>query len=167
MNSWGRPKIKIPKTSSEWIWDIVGLLCYAGSIVFLFFVWNQLPDEVPAHYNAVGEVDRWGSKWELLILPGIGAFILFFMQVLEKYPELHNYPKRFNESNAKQFYLQSRKIVNQIKNSCLIIFSIILVESVSIALGWGSGFGIWFLPVTIGGIVILLIVGIVNQRKIQ
>lgn len=167
MSSWGRPKIKIPKTGSEWIWDIIGLLFYAGSIVFLFFVWNRLPDEVPAHYNAVGEVDRWGSKWELLILPGIGAFILFFMQVLEKYPELHNYPKRFNEVNAKQFYLQSRKIINQIKNSCLIIFAIILFESVSIALGWGIGFGKWFLPVTIGGLLILLIAGIVNQRRIQ
>ncbi|AZV40910.1 hypothetical protein BAOM_0199 [Peribacillus asahii] len=37
---------------------------------------GTLPEEVLAHYNALGEVDRWGSKWELLILPGVGAFII-------------------------------------------------------------------------------------------
>ncbi len=35
-------------------------------------VWLQfLPDRVPLHYNFAGEIDRWGSKWELLLLPGI------------------------------------------------------------------------------------------------
>lgn len=32
-----------------------------------------LPDAIPAHYNAAGAVDRWGSKYEVLIFP---AFIL-------------------------------------------------------------------------------------------
>ncbi len=35
-------------------------------------IWLQfLPDRVPLHYNFAGEIDRWGSKWELLLLPGI------------------------------------------------------------------------------------------------
>ena len=33
-------------------------------------VWLQfLPDRVPAHYDAAGTIDRWGSKWEYLLLP--------------------------------------------------------------------------------------------------
>lgn len=32
-----------------------------------------LPDSIPAHYNAAGVVDRWGSKYEILIFP---AFII-------------------------------------------------------------------------------------------
>lgn len=162
-----RPIIHIPKTGSEWLWDVVGCLFFVGSLLFLVFAWNKLPDEVPAHYNALGEVDRWGSKWELLLLPGIGVFIIFLMQILEKHPELHNYPARFTELNAESFYLHSRKIVNQIKNSCLIIFSVILLESISIALGWGGGFGKWLLPITIIGMITLLVIGIVKQKKIQ
>ncbi|WP_242774513.1 DUF1648 domain-containing protein [Brevibacillus parabrevis] len=164
---WGRPKIEIAKSKSEWIWDILGAFFYIGGIVFLLFVWGELPDKVPAHFDAVGEVDRWGSKWELLILPGIGAFIFGLMQLLEKHPEVYNYPKRFNESNAEQFYLQSRKIVNQLKNMCLIVFSAILLESVSIAMGWGGGFGKWFLPVVAAGIVIQLVYGFGNLNKIR
>lgn len=162
-----RPKLKIPRSKSEWVWDMIGFSCYIGSIVLLIFVWNSLPAEVPAHYNALGEVDRWGSKWELIILPGIGAFIILLMQMFEKYPEIHNYPERLNESNAVQFYLLSRKLVNQLKNISLIIFAAIVFELVSIALGWGNGFVAWFLPVAIATVFIPIIIGLMKQRKIQ
>jgi uncharacterized membrane protein len=166
-NTWKRPKIKLKKTKSEWRWDSIGYSFYLGSIIFLIIVWGRLPEEVPAHYNAVGEVDRWGSKWELLILPGVGAFISLLMQTIEKFPETHNYPQRFNESNAEQFYLHSRKMLNQLKNICLIIFALILFESVSIALGMENDYGKWILPITIFGTGLPIVLGIMKQKKIK
>lgn len=149
VNSWGRPKIKIQRTISEWIGDTIGYSFFLGSIIFLIIIWGRLPEEVPGHYNAAGVVDRWGTKWELLILPGIGAFTLLLMQTLEKFPEVHNYPQRLNESNAKQFYLNSRKMINQLKNVCLVVFALIQFETISIALGWKSGIGKLFLPIIV------------------
>lgn len=166
-NMMNRPKIPLPKTQSEWIWDIVGYFCYIGAILFLVFYWNELPDQVPAHFNAMGEVDRWGSKWELFVLPGIGLFIILLMQGLEKFPELHNYPKLFNEKNAKKFYLQSRKLVNQIKNCTLIFFALIMVESAMIALGWENSFEGWVFPIWLIGMGIIIVSGIVKLNKIQ
>lgn len=166
-NSWERPRIKIKKTKSEWIWDIVGYSFFSGSIIFLITIWGRLPEKVPGHYNAAGVVDRWGSKWELLILLGIGVFILLLMQILEKFPEVHNHPQRLNKSNVEQFYLNSRKLINQLKNVCLVIFALIQYESISIALGWGSGFGKLFLPITIIGTGIPIVIGIMRQRKIK
>lgn len=29
------------------------------------------PEQVPAHYNHLGQIDRWGSKYEYLMFPGI------------------------------------------------------------------------------------------------
>ncbi|CAG9610509.1 hypothetical protein NEOCIP111885_04284 [Pseudoneobacillus rhizosphaerae] len=166
-NAWKRPDIKLSKTKSEWAWNIIGYSFYLGSVIFLITIWNRLPKDVPAHYNALGEVDRWGSKWELLILPFVGAFIIVLMEALEKYPAVHNYPQRFNESNAEKFYLLSRKLVNQLKNICLIIIAVILYESVSIALGWGHGFGKWILPITILGSGFPIVLEIINQKKIK
>lgn len=37
-----------------------------------------LPDQIPAHYDINGEVDRWGSKWETLILPAISLVVCSF-----------------------------------------------------------------------------------------
>ncbi|WP_026908127.1 DUF1648 domain-containing protein [Paucisalibacillus globulus] len=161
------PKLKIPKTKSEWVFDIIGLIFYVGSIILLITVWNSLPDEVPAHYNALGEVDRFGSKFELLILPIIGGFLLLMMQAFEKFPEIHNYPSRINKSNAEQFYLNSRKMINQLKNVCLILFSLLAFESISIALDWNNGFGGWFMPILIVGTVIPIVLLFIRQRKIK
>lgn len=44
-----------------------------------------LPDQIPAHYGISGEVDRWGSKYETLIFPGITIIFGLFMLVITKY----------------------------------------------------------------------------------
>lgn len=166
-NAWKRPKLNIPKTKSEWVWDIFGYGIYFASAIFLIASWSRLPEKVPAHYNAFGVVDRWGSKWELILLPIITTFLLIFLQLLEKHPEVHNYPARLNESNAAEFYLLSRKLLNQMKNICLILLSALLVESISIALGWGSILGKWFLSVLFISMFFPIVVMIVKQRKIK
>ena len=62
-----RPKLKIPKTKSEWIWDGVGYVSFLGTLIFLIAIWKELPSAIPAHFNAAGEISRWGTKGELLI----------------------------------------------------------------------------------------------------
>lgn len=37
--------------------------------LYLALLWNRLPDKVPMHYNIHGEVDRYGDKSELLLIP--------------------------------------------------------------------------------------------------
>lgn len=167
MNSRKRPKLKIPKTKSEWVWDLFGYSCYIGSIILLIAVWGTLPEEIPGHFNALGEVDRWGQKWELWILPLIGLFTLLLMQTFERFPETHNYPERLNEKNAAQFYLNSRQMLNQIKNICLIFFSLVSLDSIAISMKWGTGFGIIFLPLLLIGTMVPIVVGIIKQTKIK
>ncbi|NGP45281.1 DUF1648 domain-containing protein [Bacillaceae bacterium SIJ1] len=166
--SWKRPKLHIPKTTSERISDIIGYGVWSASIALLIFVWNDLPDQVPAHYNFAGEVDRWGAKYELLILPAISLLLAVMMQIFEKYPETHNYPSRLNEDNAEAFYRLSRKLCNQVKNICLFLFAITQYESIAIALGWSmQGIGPWFFLLFIGGTMIPVAIALVKQRKIQ
>ena len=86
--TWKRPEIKIPKTRSEWVWDIIGLIVYLASIFFLIYVWNKLPDQVPGHYNAQGEVDRMGSKFELLLLPRNWIIYDFLYTIFRKTPRI-------------------------------------------------------------------------------
>ena len=166
-NSLERPKIKILRTKSEIVWDIIGYTFYLSSIFFLIFNWNALPDKVPAHFNAAGELDRLGSKIEIIILPILGALVAGLLQWIEKYPEKHNYPERFNESNAREFYLTSRKMMNQLKNICLIFFALSLFELIRIAKGLDNPFGNWLFPILIAGVAIVIVYGIIKQTKIR
>src|SRR5699024_3589915 len=131
-------KLILPKTKSEWACDIIGHTGFIAMILFVIIVWGELPEEVPAHLNCAGAVDRWGSRFELWILPLVGLFTLLFLQIFERHPEMHHHPKRMNESNRAQLYLLSRRLINQVKNICLIIFAFITLESVMIAMEWGS-----------------------------
>jgi len=37
--------------------------------LYLAYIWNQLPEKVPMHWNIKGEIDRYGDKIELIIIP--------------------------------------------------------------------------------------------------
>ncbi|MFB7156520.1 DUF1648 domain-containing protein [Lysinibacillus sp. NPDC056232] len=162
-----RPVLKLSKTTYEKIWDYIGGGLFVLSIFYIFVMWGKLPEEIPAHFNGAGEVNRWGSKIELFILPLIGIFLWIFLGFLERVPHTHNYPARLNESNVEAFYLNSRKILNEIKNLCLILFAAISFQMVRIAIGEVENIGWWFLPIVLIGTAIPIIKGIVATTKIK
>jgi uncharacterized membrane protein len=161
-----RPKIDIPKTKIEWMLDIVGYIALTSMVVLLLMNWSSLPDKVPAHFGATGEVDRWGSKMELLIIPGIAVFLHVFMMIIEKVPETHNYPARLNESNARAFYTNSRQTLNYLKNLIDVMFAYTVYNSISIALGSKSTLG-WPFFIILGLIIIVTIWKTVKMFKIK
>ena len=57
----------------------VCLAVLAGMFLGLLIFWGRIPDQIPGHYNAAGEIDRWGSKLELLILPVVSVFVYLFI----------------------------------------------------------------------------------------
>ena len=65
------------------------------SMIALIF----LPDLIPAHYNIKNEIDRWGSKYEILIIPIItillGKFLLFMKKWVKKYEVKGNNNEKF------------------------------------------------------------------------
>ena len=55
---------------------IVLLICVTGTVLFLILS----PDRVPMHFNAAGEPDRIGSKYENVMWPLLaGASVLLFL----------------------------------------------------------------------------------------
>lgn len=47
--------------------------------IYLAYVWNDLPERVPMHYNIKGEIDRYGDKSELLIIPFIMPVLIYII----------------------------------------------------------------------------------------
>lgn len=150
-----RPKLNLKKTPLELTLNGVTLVLFMCSIIYLLSVWSTLPDESPAHYDALGEVDRWGSRWEMLITPIIGMLLWAGMTVLEKYPHLYNYIN-LTKDNVRGQYLNARLMLNVIKNIMTLVFAYINWKDVQIALGYHHSLGPWFMP----GFFILLFVPI-------
>ncbi len=146
--------------------NIAGYSLFALTLVLMIFAWDSLPEKVPVHFNASGGADRYDTDFELLMLPVIGIILGMVMEILEKHPEVHNYPLRLNASNRREFYLNSRKILNLTKNMVFIIFSIVILEMLSVAINETSLLGGWMLPVILVLVFWPMVYGLFERRKI-
>lgn len=80
------------------IWPVI-----AAPAIYLGIVWNNLPQTIPMHYNLQGEIDRYGSKNELLIV----AAILISVSIGSYLIISNSYridPKRYAVENRTRFH---------------------------------------------------------------
>ena len=68
--------------------------------VYLAYIWNELPKEVPMPWNASGEIDRWGDKSELFMmlfmLTGITYFVFLIIPYIDPKQKLQNMGNKLN-----------------------------------------------------------------------
>ena len=67
--------------TKKWLYYTLMLLPLAATLIAL----PLLPDQIPAHYGADNQVDRWGNKYESLIFPLLTILFGFFMMAMAKY----------------------------------------------------------------------------------
>ena len=87
----------------KWIICILTIL----STVFMLFI---LPDTVPVHFDINGTADRWGSKFELLILPVVLIACAFILDPMAK-----SYRKKAAEADnekEKVEHLSNAKVLS-------------------------------------------------------
>lgn len=147
MKTYNRPKLEIPATIFERVLDGAAIGAFVWIVAYLVSVWGILPEQVPAHYNGAGEVDRWGAKWELVMLPVIAAVLWVGMTFLEQHPEWHNYMTELHERNIEFQYRNSRMMLNVLKNLIVHAFSYLSYRTTQVALGETDSIGGGFLPV--------------------
>ncbi|MEP1151673.1 MAG: SdpI family protein [Balneola sp.] len=62
-------------------WYII--LVLAAPFIASIYLWNDMPDIVPTHFNAQGEADDYGPKWiNAFLLPGIAVLTYLFLLII-------------------------------------------------------------------------------------
>lgn len=153
-----RPKLELPRTRMQKVANIVGYGVFIIGIIYSIINLATLPQEVPIHFNIAGEVDGWGSKYILLLLPFIGIVTLLALEALEKRPHVHNYTStNINENNVYQHYELSIRTCNLVKNGTLVFLGLLQIEIVQSAKQASFTFGNFLL----GILVVLLVLPII------
>lgn len=75
------------------IWAI-SFISLSGTVIVIQF----MPESVPMHYDAAGNIDRWGSKYENLIFPMLILAMSFFWILIMRYFE----KKALNSTDEKE-----------------------------------------------------------------
>ena len=47
--------------------------------MYLAYIWKELPEKVPMHWNINGEIDRFGDKLELILIPILLPLLIYMV----------------------------------------------------------------------------------------
>jgi uncharacterized membrane protein len=120
-----RPKIKLSLTRTDYILESIAIAGLLASWILPSVLFSTLPETIPTHIGLSGEIDGWGSKNQLFILPSISLLILIGLSILNKYPHTFNYLSKVTEENAHQLYTSGTRMLRIAKIIVVIVFFII------------------------------------------
>lgn len=141
--------------------NVISVLLIVGYLIYLYAVWDGLPESVPIHFDIHGVPDRYGNKGSLLFEPILGALILGLMMFVENYPELWNWPYQVTEKNKEKMYLCMTEMVAWIK-----VLGVIICLYAGFC-GNLSRAPMWPDLILIGGLFAVVIISIIKMRKIS
>ena len=148
--------IKIERNALDVLEAIVSLSCLVGVTLYLILAWNTIPAKIPAHYDAAGEVNRWGSKSELIMLPIISWLLYGMITLIERFPQIWNTGIRVTEENRAKVYRLLKNLIACVKMITLSIFSCLTVLS-SLARNLPMWFLVAFLALLFGTIAYFIV----------
>ena len=163
----GRPKIKVPLEGLDIVLDILSATLLVLLIAYTIISYPELPDTIPSHFNAKGEVDGYSEKSMLWSLPIISIVLFIGLFFVNKYPHLHNYMVNITEENALKNYRFSTRIIRFTNLFIMILFGVITFSIIESAHGNTSKLDGWILPFVIGFSTILPIAIFIYQKNIN
>lgn len=119
-----KSKVKINPTKFQKNLNAVCWILFLAFLGYSFFAWQNLPDMIPRHFNALGEIDAYWSKSYFWFLPIISLVLFALMSVLEHFPQSWNLPQKKgddllqNERNLSLAY----SMMIWLKLECVIVF---------------------------------------------
>ncbi len=134
--------MKMKKTVIDYISDIICWGIAIGIPLYLIIDWKNIPSEIPMHYDALGNVDRWGSKGELLILPIMTFIMCAFISVIECFPQVWNTGVKVTEENKERVYRVLKNMLKTVKLIAIVDFAFMTICSIMC-----KDLPIWFGPV--------------------
>ena len=144
-----------PATSLEKQFKLVNTVLIIAMAVYAITNFASLPAEIPMHFNAKGEVDGWGNKAVLFVVPGCAVFLFFMMNIIGTLkPSSYNFPVPLTKENAKQQVNLAREMMQGLNLAIFVMLFYILWRMVAIAKGasggLGTGFMVFFLALIFG-----------------
>jgi uncharacterized membrane protein len=155
-------KLKLKKSKYDILVEIVCSILLIGVLIYLFLNWNSIPEKIPGHYNAMGEIDRMGSKKELLVLPIISWLMYLGMTVLERFPQIWNTGVTVTDENKERVYRVLKNMLSTMKLIVVAVFVYLTINS-----SQAISLSVWFLPVFITlmfGSIIFFIIKLVRVK---
>ena len=123
-----RPRIKVIKTRTDNIIEIIGWCILVALWCTVFIYYPRMPNTIPIHYNHSGEIDGYGDKSMIWIVLIIGSVMYIGLKLVSRYPHIFNYPSKITEENALNYYTNATKMFRYLNLIIILIFGYIVFD---------------------------------------
>lgn len=159
------PKIKVKPTLFTTIIEIINYFLLILFWVITSLVYKHLPNKIPTHYNGFGEVDAYGDKTTIFLLPLIATVLFLIVSISAKNPHTFKYSITITEQNAEGQYKNAMRFMQLIKLFMLLVFIFIDYKTIQIAFNESENLGVWFLPALIFIVLTIICYSIIQSKK--
>jgi uncharacterized membrane protein len=122
-----RPVISVePSKSDRFISAVTWILLIVLWILPIVF-YQDLPEQIPSHFNASGNVDDLGGKNTLFLLGAIATLMAIILTILNRHPHKFNYLVNITTDNAAFQYRNAMRMVRLVRLSIVLVFLMIVI----------------------------------------
>lgn len=144
-----RPRLKIKLTPLDQLLELMGWFSLLAIWITIAIFFPELPQIIPIHFDAIGQVDGTGDKSSLFWLAGISSILFIGLSILNRFPHIFNYLTEITDENALRQYTMATRMLRILKLVLALLFLVISVMTIKIASGHISKLSVWFLPITL------------------
>lgn len=149
---------RLPFNKVDVLLIVVMAICLIVPLVRMIMIYGALPDIIPTHFGASGEVDGYGSKWSLWILWGVDLLCCGLIVVSELFPRWINVPVFLLKRPAEDIICGTRLMMNIM--GVLIAAFFWYITEVTIAIACGATAAMSGVA-TIGFVVALILISLI------
>ena len=111
-----------PATRYQRVAGIVAPALLIGTIIYLLLRLPALPARIPTHFNAAGEIDGYGGRGTLFLMPVIGLIGVLVIGLVARFPKSWNTGVRLTAINRVRVYRLMRDLMADLRLAIALMF---------------------------------------------
>ena len=121
--------MNIKNTLADTVMEYICRILLIGTLIYLIVRWNAIPDQIPTHYNAAGDIDGWGGKGMVWLLVVISWGLYLGITFVGCFPELWNTGVKITKKNKEKVYRLIKYLIGTSKLILISVFTLLIVFS--------------------------------------
>ena len=134
--------MEIKHNKLDTIAEVFCMILLIVKTLYTIYMYIQLPEKIPIHYNAAGVIDRYGNKLEIFILLIVTWVMYIGLSLVTRVPQFWNTGVSVTAENKDRVYRILKNMLKIIKMEIIVIFCYLIYNTTTL-----YNLPKWFVPV--------------------
>lgn len=134
--------MEIKHNKLDTIAEVFCMILLIVTTLYTIYMYIQLHEKIPIHYNAAGVIDRYGNKLEIFILLIVTWVMYIGLSLVTRVPQFWNTGVSVTAENKDRVYRILKNMLKIIKMEIIVIFCYLIYNTTTL-----YNLPKWFVPV--------------------